>query len=363
MKVMHVVGARPNFMKAAPVLRALDEQGRVEQVLVHTGQHYDRQMSQVFFDQLGLPCPDADLGVGSGSHAAQTAGVMLALEPLLLQHRPDWTVVVGDVNSTVAAALTAKKLDLKVAHVEAGLRSFDRTMPEEHNRVLADQLADLLFTPSRDADANLRREGIPAERIEFVGNVMIDSLVRLLPRAREGSTLDDLRVRAGGFALVTLHRPSNVDQPEQLAAILQALERLATRMPVLFPIHPRTRARLSEFGLDAQRGGGLRLLDPIGYLEFLQLESEAALVLTDSGGVQEETTYLGVPCLTLRPNTERPITISQGTNRLAPLDPEGLGAAIQESLAHPAGRAAAPELWDGRTGERIAAALLARSQT
>jgi UDP-N-acetylglucosamine 2-epimerase (non-hydrolysing) len=360
MKVVHVVGARPNFMKAGPIIQEIARHSEIQQLLVHTGQHYDERMSNVFFEELGLPCPDVDLGVGSGSHAAQTAGVMIALEPVLEAHRPDWVIIVGDVNSTLAAALVAKKLDLRVAHVEAGLRSFDRTMPEEHNRVLTDHLADLLFTPSRDADSNLEKEGIPPDRVCFVGNVMIDTLVRLLPEAEKRATLVDLGLvgRDGTtvpYMLVTLHRPANVDDPEVLTGVLHALQAVARKLPVVFPIHPRTRKRLAEFGLDVPRDSGLRLEEPLGYLDFLALEQKAAVVLTDSGGVQEETTYLGVTCLTMRPNTERPITITEGTNRLVSSDPDALTSAIEAALTagHRGGDRHVPELWDGRTASRI----------
>jgi UDP-N-acetylglucosamine 2-epimerase (non-hydrolysing) len=364
MKVMHVVGARPNFMKTAPIIREMELHPEFQQLLVHTGQHYDERMSQVFFRELGLPVPDVDLEVGSGSHAAQTAGVMLAIEPVLERHCPDWVIVVGDVNSTVAAALVAKKLDLRIAHVEAGLRSFDRTMPEEHNRVLTDHLADLLFTPSPDANANLEREGLPRERIHFVGNVMIDSLVRLLPLTEKRAILADLgligqdRVSVP-FVLVTLHRPSNVDDPEILGGVVQALDSVAKRIPVVFPIHPRTRKRLVEFGIEASSGSRLRLVEPLGYLDFLALERQAAVVLTDSGGIQEETTYLGVTCLTMRPNTERPITITEGTNRLVPSQPDALAAAVEAALVpEPKERDPhVPERWDGRTAERIVEVL------
>ncbi len=364
------MGARPNFMKIAPVidaLGALDDD--VVQTLVHTGQHYDEEMSQVFFRDLGLRTPDVNLGVGSGSHAAQTAAVMAACEPVLQRERPDWVVVVGDVNSTLAATVTAAKMGLKVAHVEAGLRSFDRTMPEERNRVVTDHLADLLLTPSRDADANLAREGIAAERIRFVGNVMIDTLVRLLPVAerRWPETSERLRglgrpggLERGEYALVTLHRPSNVDGPEALKAIMADLAFLAESMPVIFPVHPRTRARLEAMGT-ADVNGSVKMIEPLGYLDFLSLQANARLVVTDSGGLQEETTFLGVPCITVRENTERPITIEQGTNTLVP--PSGLREALVQALSKlkPRRREATAgpsiEYWDGRAGERVAAAL------
>ena len=346
-------------MKITPVidaLSALDED--VGQTLVHTGQHYDEEMSQVFFRDLGLRSPDVNLGVGSGSHAAQTAAVMSACEPVLKRERPDWVVVVGDVNSTLAGALAASKMGLRVAHVEAGLRSFDRTMPEEHNRVVTDHLADLLLTPSRDADANLSREGIPCERIRFVGNVMIDTLVRLKPVAeRHWPDLSDRLggLEPGGYALVTLHRPSNVDRPETLKAIMADLAFLADSMPVIFPVHPRTRERLGALNAD-DLCRSLEMVEPLGYLDFLSLQSNARLVVTDSGGLQEEATFLGVRCITVRENTERPITIERGTNTLAP--PSRLREALRTALS----QAAPPEhqaleYWDGRAGERVAAAL------
>ena len=285
MHILHVVGARPNFMKAAPVLRALGNLGGIKQTLVHTGQHYDANMSDVFFSQLEMPTPDVNLGVGSGSHARQTAEIMTRFEPVVIERRPDFVLVYGDVNSTIAAALVCAKLGIRVGHVEAGLRAFDWTMPEEINRVVTDRLADLLFTPSEDADANLEREGVPPERIHRVGNVMIDSLVRLLPAAEN--------VPRNGFpqryALVTLHRPSNVDDNERLKSILQSLVDISESLDVIFPVHPRTRQRIAEFGLEAER---VHLSGPLPYIEFLALQSRAAVVITDSGGIQEETTYL-----------------------------------------------------------------------
>jgi UDP-N-acetylglucosamine 2-epimerase (non-hydrolysing) len=346
MSLLHVVGARPNFAKVAAVWRACAARG-LPQLLVHTGQHYDASMSQVFLDQLGLPPPDENLGVGSGSHAEQTARVMIGIEPVLLARRPRWVVVYGDVNSTVAAALVAAKLEIPVAHVEAGLRSFDRSMPEEINRVLTDQLASLLFTPSDDGDANLLREGVARERIHCVGNVMIDTLVRLLPGARRRDGIP------GQPALVTLHRPSNVDDPERLSAILDCLARVSAAVPVVFPVHPRTRARMPPRSFPP----GLHLLEPLSYLDFLALEQEAKLVITDSGGVQEETTYLGVPCLTLRPNTERPVTVTVGTNVLVGDDLGRLEQEVHAILGGGAKAGKVPALWDGHAGERIAQVL------
>jgi len=362
LKVLHVAGARPNFMKVAPVLRALGARG-VANVLVHTGQHYDHKMSQAFFDDLGLPDPDHHLEVGSGSHAVQTARIMEAFEPILLEEAPDLTLVVGDVNSTIAAALVCAKLGAKIGHVEAGLRSFDRSMPEEINRLLTDQLSDLLFTTSPEALDNLTREGIDAERVHFVGNPMIDSLVTHRARAAASTIVGELGADARGYALVTLHRPANVDDPNVLRGILEALADVAREVPVLFPAHPRTVKMMSTSGLDAlvdltsrkAVAGRISVIEPVGYLDFLHLMDEAALVLTDSGGIQEETTVLGVPCLTLRWNTERPITCTMGTNTLIGTDP----AAIREHglAALKAGRPTDPQvppLWDGRAGDRIA---------
>jgi UDP-N-acetylglucosamine 2-epimerase (non-hydrolysing) len=362
MKILHVVGARPNFMKVAPVMAAMDRHGtRFEQRLVHTGQHYDRQMSRVFFDELGLPRPDVDLGVGSADHAEQTARVMVAFEPVVADWRPDWVFVVGDVNSTLACALVCAKLHVRVAHLEAGLRSFDRSMPEEINRVVTDQIADLLLTPSADADENLRREGVPPEKVALVGNIMIDTLARLLPEARSRALAARLGLSPGRFVLVTMHRPGNVDDRADLRDIATGLGLLAADVPVVFPVHPRTRR-----GIDAVLDGGvprgLRLLEPLGYLDFLSLMDAAGVVVTDSGGVQEETTYLGVPCLTVRPNTERPVTIEVGTNRLVARAPEALVAAARERLAEARETShGIPPLWDGATAPRVVDALLAAS--
>ena len=353
LKVLHLVGARPNFMKVAPIMREMSLQPeRFEQTLVHTGQHYDSMMSQVFFEELELPLPDVNLEVGSGTHAWQTAQVMLRFEPVVLDYQPDWVIVVGDVNSTLAGALLCSKLGVRVAHVEAGLRSYDRSMPEEINRVLTDQIADLLFTPSSDGDQNLAREGVPAERIHMVGNVMIDTLVRLMPKAQARWPALQARFDLDRFVLVTLHRPSNVDDQGSLELILSALAEVARDTPVLFPVHPRTRQRITEFNLQplAKR---VHLLQPVGYLDFLALQAHSALVLTDSGGIQEETTFLGVPCLTARPNTERPITISSGTNQLVPSDRRALAGAMRARLESPPGVNQLPPLWDGRAAQRI----------
>lgn len=350
---MHVVGARPNFMKNAPVIREMARYPDVfEQLLVHTGQHYDPLMSQVFFDELDLPRPDVNLEVGSGSHAWQTAEVMLRFEPVVLEHNPDWVIVVGDVNSTLACSLVCSKLGVRVAHVEAGLRSHDRSMPEEINRILTDQLSDLLFTPSDDANQHLYNEGVPQYKVHLVGNVMIDTLVYLLPRAEMHWPELKEKYDLVQYILVTLHRPSNVDDPLTLKEIMSALGEISEEITVLFPVHPRTRRRILDSNLPI-KGQNLLLLDPLGYLDFLALQSHAALVLTDSGGIQEETTYLGIPCLTARPNTERPITISMGTNRLVESQAEALKAAIRLRMKDTIQSNPRPPLWDGHAAERI----------
>lgn len=353
MKLLHVVGARPNFPKLAPVHRAAAARG-VDQVIVHTGQHYDEALSDSFFRDLGIPAPTVNLDVGSASHAVQTARIMERIEPVIDAERPDWVVVYGDVNSTMAAVIVATKLGVRTVHVEAGLRSGDRAMPEEINRLVTDRLADLLLTPSRDADEKLRAEGEPDDEIVFVGNVMIDSLLYALPRARACGFRERLGV-GDDAVVVTLHRPSNVDHPERLRAIVEALRTIAAERPVLFPVHPRTRARLEALSLDT---GAIRLLDPIGYHEMLDLVAHAHVVVTDSGGLQEETTALGIPCLTVRENTERPVTITEGTNRLAP-DPTALPELVR--AARRQANARRPEGWDGRAGERVVAALLDRT--
>lgn len=354
--VCFVVGARPNFMKSAPVLRALRrESPEVETLLVHTGQHYDPEMSGIFLEELGLPQPDVFLGVGSGTHAAQTAAALVGVERVLVERRPDLVVVPGDVNSTLAAALAAVKLQIPVAHLEAGLRSYDTSMPEEHNRVLTDHLSTLLLTHSGSAADNLAREGVDAERIAFVGNTMIDSLLAHLEAARAGEPWAELGLEPGGYGLVTLHRPALVDDPGLLAATFAALRDLASQLgPIVFPAHPRTRERLATLGL-LDDGGGITVTGPIAYLPFLGLESAARYVLTDSGGVQEETSALGVRCFTLRSNTERPVTVERGTNTLLGLDPARI-ADIPTLLATPRESAPIP-LWDGRAGERAAAAI------
>jgi UDP-N-acetylglucosamine 2-epimerase (non-hydrolysing) len=347
MHVLHVVGARPNFMKAAPVMRALQGRPGVRQSLVHTGQHYDANMSEVFFTQLSIPAPDVNLGVGSGSHARQTAEIMSRLEEVLLEYKPDIVLVYGDVNSTVAAALVCAKLLIKIGHIEAGLRSFDRGMPEEINRIVTDRLADLLFTPSKDGDRNLQSEGVESAKIHCVGNVMIDSLVQLLPEAMAAPNNDFPEK----YALVTLHRPSNVDDPETLKRIIESLLEVSSHLSVVFPVHPRTRQRLASTGVNF---ANLYLLEPQSYIEFLKLQSKATVVITDSGGIQEETTYLGVPCLTLRNNTERPVTVEMGTNVLVGQNVQMLQSELAKILAGNSKRGAIPPLWDGHAGERIA---------
>jgi len=352
LKILHVVGARPNFMKLAPVARALAKHAGVTQKIVHTGQHYDEAMSESFFRDLGIAEPDLNLEVGSASHAAQTARIMERFEPVVERERPDWVVVYGDVNSTVAAALVCAKLGTKLCHVEAGLRSGDRTMPEEINRLVTDRLADLLLTPSRDGDDNLLLEGVEPSRIQFVGNVMVDTLLHALPMAQASGFREQLGLKVDGYSLVTLHRPSNVDVPERLQRICRALGEIAEHMPVVFPMHPRTRSRLADS--DRLSLGRVRLLDPTPYHATLDLTAGARVVITDSGGIQEETTALGVPCLTLRDNTERPITVTEGTNRLV-LDLSTLRDLALTSRRRE--KAPPPQGWDGRAGERVALAL------
>lgn len=356
MKLLHVVGARPNFMKMAPVLNALAAHS-VAQILVHTGQHYDTNMSEVFFQQLGVPHPDVNLEVGSGSHASQTAEIMTRFESVLQEESPDWVLVYGDVNSTIAAALVASKMGIHVAHVEAGLRSRDRTMPEEINRLLTDQISDLLFTPSADGDRNLILEGIPPEKIKLVGNVMIDTLVRLMPEAEKLWPGLQSRFHLEKFGLVTLHRPSNVDEPVMLSAIVASLSRISKDLPLLFPVHPRTRKRLENWPVKMV-APNLQLVSPLGYLEFLALQRHSTVVITDSGGIQEETTYLGVPCMTLRENTERPVTIEAGTNILIGRNMELLENEVAKILKGEGKRGSVPPLWDGRAAERIASQLV-----
>jgi UDP-N-acetylglucosamine 2-epimerase (non-hydrolysing) len=363
LKVINVVGARPNFMKVAPVVEAMGRREReFAPLVVHTGQHYDARMSDAFFRDLGLPEPDIHLGVGSASHAQQTAAVMQLFEPVVVRERPDWVVVVGDVNSTLACALVCAKLLIPVAHVEAGLRSRDRTMPEEINRLLTDQIADLLLTPSADADRNLLAEGVASERIRLVGNVMIDSLFKHLALSRASRVREELGVADEEYAVVTLHRPSNVDDADVLRGILYALEKISERLTVVFPAHPRTRKMLTEFGLldRVENAARIRLIEPLGYLDFLRLYSGASLVLTDSGGIQEETTALGIPCLTLRENTERPVTVELGTNRVVGTNAERVVAAAFDALARTRDEepTRVPPLWDGHTAGRILDAIL-----
>jgi UDP-N-acetylglucosamine 2-epimerase (non-hydrolysing) len=340
-------------MKIAPVMAALGPSPDIRQLLINTGQHYDEAMAGGFLKELELPLPDRDLGVGSGSHAVQTAKVMTAFEEICLEERPDLVVVVGDVNSTMAASLVAAKQVIPIAHVEAGLRSFDRTMPEEINRIVTDRLAELLLTPSRDADANLRAEGTPEARIHLVGNVMIDTLHRHLPLARLERVRDRIPVEDRGYAVLTLHRPSNVDRLETLRDILRAVRCVASRMPVVFPVHPRTRNRLHELGLDGELEGTI-LTEPLGYIDFLSLTSHARLILTDSGGLQEESTALGIPCLTLRENTERPVTVTDGTNRIVGTRAADILDGVELALMPTTTAARIPELWDGHAAERIA---------
>jgi UDP-N-acetylglucosamine 2-epimerase (non-hydrolysing) len=355
-KVLHIVGARPNFMKVAPITRAISERGRLTQRLVHTGQHYDVKMSDVFFTDLGLPPPDVHLGIGSGSHAEQTGRLMIELEKVFLNEKPDLLSVVGDVNSTLAATLVAVKLGIPVSHVEAGLRSFDRTMPEEINRVLTDRISDLLLTPSADADANLIREGLEPARIYLVGNVMIDSLLASREKAQKMPTLANQGLTPHSYAVCTLHRPANVDDAEVFGGLLSALGHVSKRLPVVFPVHPRTRKRIAELGLThvLERAPDLRLVEPMGYLEFLALTSQARLILTDSGGLQEESTALGVPCLTLRDNTERPVTVEVGSNLVVGIQPARIQNEADRVLDGQAKKGRIPDLWDGQTGARIA---------
>lgn len=355
---IHLIGAaRPNFMKIAPLWRCLSAQDWCRVVLVHTGQHYDRNMSGNFFDDLGMPAPDINLGIGSGSHAEQTGRVMMAYEAVCQERRPAWTIVVGDVNSTAACTMTAAKLGIRVAHLEAGLRSRDRSMPEEINRLVTDVLADLLWTPSRDADDNLLAEGVAPEKIDFVGNIMIDSFEMMRDRIEASQSRKQFPVTAGEYAVLTLHRPSNVDDPQTLAHLVDAIVGISARLPVVFPVHPRTRQRLVDSGLLARLEGaaGVHLCAPVGYIEFMSLVTGARLVATDSGGIQEETTYLGIPCLTLRENTERPVTVTLGTNRL--INAGELADQVAAILDGGGKSGSCPELWDGHTAERVAESL------
>jgi len=357
LKAHLIAAARPNFMKVAPLYHVLQRAPWCAPVLVHTGQHYDHNMSGAFLAELGLPAPDHHLGVGSGSHAEQTAGVMLAYEKVCLAERPDWTIVVGDVNSTLACSLVAAKLLIPIAHLEAGLRSGDRTMPEEINRIVTDRLADLLWTPSPDGDDNLLREGVAVEKIDRIGNIMIDSFELQRAQIEALAMAEGLGLQPGGYGVVTLHRPSNVDQPAVLRTIVAALLEIAEQLPLVFPIHPRSKARLAEFGLLERLSAqpAVQLIEPQPYNAFMSLVVTARLIVTDSGGLQEETTYLGIPCLTLRENTERPITVSQGTNRL--IKAAELAGQVKAILAGRGKSGRRPALWDGRTAERAAESL------
>ncbi len=361
LKILNIVGARPNFMKIAPIQREMKRRDyEFLPLIVHTGQHYDAAMSDSFFRDLGMAKPDFHLEVGSHSHAVQTAKIMTAFEPIILEEKPDWVLVVGDVNSTIACALVCAKLNVKVAHVEAGLRSRDRSMPEEINRLLTDQISDLLLTTSRDADENLKAEGIAADKIKFVGNVMIDSLFYSLKLAEESKIREELNLTEKEYAVLTLHRPSNVDNEMKLGALLAALAEISRKIPIIFPVHPRTKANIERFGFDEKiEQSNIRLIAPLGYLDFMRLYSDARIVLTDSGGLQEETTALGIPCLTLRENTERPVTISHGTNILVGTNPQKIKRAAFETLENSVSKdKKIPPLWDGNTAPRICDALI-----
>lgn len=360
-KVLNIVGARPNFMKIAPIVREMKRrEDEFEPLIVHTGQHYDEAMSDSFFRDLGIPKPDYHLEVGSASHAVQTAKIMMAFEPIVLQEKPDWVLVVGDVNSTIACALVCSKLGVKIAHVEAGLRSLDRAMPEEINRILTDSISDLLLTTSQDADENLKHEGVADDKIKFVGNVMIDSLFYNLEKAKQLKVREELGLKVKDYAVLTLHRPSNVDEKEVFSGLLDALVSISEKLPIIFPVHPRTRGNIEKFGFaEKVKNSNIRLIEPLGYLDFMNLYSSAKLVLTDSGGLQEETTALAIPCLTLRENTERPITIELGTNILVGTNAEKIKQAAFEILDNPTAKdAKIPPLWDGKAAERICDTLL-----
>jgi len=365
MKIVHVVGARPNLMKVAPLIEAMSARAAsrsldLKQVLVHTGQHYTPELSKLLFDELGLPKPDINLNVGSGSHGSQTGKVMIAFEEVLKDHKPDMMLVVGDVNSTIACALDAAKLGIPVIHVEAGLRSYDRAMPEEINRILTDQISDWLFTTEENARSNLLREGIDDARIHFVGNVMIDTLLKHRAQALKRETHLQFGLQSGRYGVVTLHRPSNVDDPCGLRALIGVLLRVSEELPLLWPLHPRTKSKISELGLEPMISRGrITLVEPLGYLDFVCCTANACMVLTDSGGVQEETTILGIPCVTMRENTERPVTVTDGTNVLAGTDPEAIWQAFAHHPHAGKGITRVPKLWDGKAAERIADILLA----
>ena len=355
-KIINVCGARPNFMKIAPLMRAYAAHAHLDPLIVHTGQHYDDNMSDLFFRQLGIPEPDLNLEIGSASHAKQTGEIMIRFEPVVLEHEPEWIVVVGDVNSTIACALVARKLGVKVAHVEAGLRSFDWEMPEEINRLLTDSISDLLFVTEPSGLANLKREGVPDDRVHFVGNVMIDTLKANLERAERSTILEEMNVQPGGYNVLTLHRPSNVDDATTLGRLADALEVVSSDLPTIFPVHPRTVGNLRRLGLADrfENMKGLHIVEPLGYLDFLKLMSRAAVVLTDSGGMQEETTILGVWCLTLRENTERPVTTTNGTNSLVGSDPKKIVSAYRRCRSTRVTDRPMPEKWDGQAAVRIA---------
>lgn len=359
-RIICVCGARPNFMKIAPLMQAFDEHGVFETLLVHTGQHYDENMSRLFFDELGIPKPDINLEVGSASHAAQTAKIMKRFEPVVNDFKPDYVLVVGDVNSTIACGLVAVKLGVKLIHVEAGLRSFDRRMPEEINRVLTDSISDLLFVTEQSGVDNLRKEGVNNDKVHFVGNVMIDTLLANREKADNSNILRDLRLKPKGYGVITLHRPSNVDTPENFEQVISAFEKMQEELTLVFPIHPRTRNNYkgTELGRRLEEMANMHLLEPIGYLDFLHLMSNAAVVITDSGGIQEETTILGVPCMTLRENTERPVTVTEGTNRLVPLTADGIIANFEEIKGTDFNfKGRIPKFWDGKAANRIASVI------
>ncbi len=360
LKICNVVGARPNFMKIAPLMDEMKKHAEIDAQLVHTGQHYDEKMSKLFFNDLGLPVPDVYLGVGSGGHGEQTGKIMIEFERIISADKPDIVLVVGDVNSTIACGLVAVKLGVRLAHVEAGLRSYDRDMPEEVNRVLTDQISDYLFLTERSAFANLEREGVEREKCFFVGNVMIDSLMKHRDRAEQSNILHDLKLESEKFGLITLHRPSNVDVKENLESIFGALLQIQRDLPLVFPVHPRTRKQMKLFGLDDKivQAQNFVLTDPLGYLDFLKLTAHARLVITDSGGIQEETTVLGVPCITVRENTERPVTVTEGTNVVIGMSPQRI---LEESyliLAGKGKKGGVPEFWDGKAAKRIVRILL-----
>ena len=362
LKILNVVGARPNFMKIAPIHREMAKYPQMNSLLVHTGQHYDEKMSQLFFRDLLLPEPDVYLGVGSGTHTEQTAKIMLAFEKVIKQEKPDLVIVVGDVNSTAACSLVAAKMETKIAHVEAGLRSFDRSMPEEINRMVTDVLSDFLFVTEKSGLENLKKEGIADKKVYFTGNVMIDSLRFFLEKARQSSILSDIHVNGSPFALVTLHRPSNVDMKENLENLLRTLSEIGNDIAVVFPMHPRTKKMIDQFHLrkfiaDKKK---LIILDPVGYLDFMQLMQNARLILTDSGGIQEETTYLGIPCITIRENTERPVTVEIGTNVMTGSDPQRIIDETGKILSGKGKKGRIPELWDGKAAERIVRILAER---